>query len=141
MTSSNDLKPQIAPYQDYMQDSVVRLMTTHEFELYTDCGLPSIGYIASMGGRIVGYVGCSPMHSKSCFIPILVVDSITRKMGVARALLNALHRHLDIAGYEYVYAFVEEDNDAALAAYRALDFPLNPGFQIAGKVEDLKRLL
>ena len=54
----------------------------------------------------------------------LAVDSVYRRRGVAKTLLNEAHRSLVARGVKQVYLEVRESNEAAKALYSALGYEL-----------------
>jgi ribosomal protein S18 acetylase RimI-like enzyme len=81
-------------------------------------------------GRPIGFVTgvetCHPDKGTEMFVYELGVDAASRRQGVARALLERLAGVARERGCYAMWTGTEDDNEPALATYRAIGAELDP---------------
>ena len=88
-------------------------------ELVADHAPPNVLLVATVAGRVVGYTAVHPEDGE---MYLLFVDPAYAGRGVGRKLLNAAHDALREAGCTEAYLFTHEQNERALAVYRAAGY-------------------
>jgi ribosomal protein S18 acetylase RimI-like enzyme len=85
--------------------------------LVADHAPPNVLLVATdPAGRVLGYTAAHPDDGE---LFLLFVDPAHAGRGVGRTLLSAAHDALRAAGCRQSFLYTHEDNDRALAVYRA----------------------
>jgi ribosomal protein S18 acetylase RimI-like enzyme len=72
-----------------------------------------------------GVVGFTAVHPGDCEMYLLFVDPAHGRQGIGRMLLDAAHEALRAAGCTESLLFTHEQNERALAVYRAAGYRLD----------------
>jgi ribosomal protein S18 acetylase RimI-like enzyme len=102
-------------------------------------------FVATAEGRRVGVARLDYLWGKTPFLTSLWVEPESRRVGVARTLLDSISRRLARQGLAELYSSTMPDNPAGLRWHRALGFTrcgfiagINPGG--VGEVFFVRRL-
>ena len=89
-------------------------------QLVADHVAPNVLVVAvDETGRVVGYTAA---HPADCEMFLLFVHPAYAGRGIGRGLLTAAHDALRAAGCTEAFLFVHEENERALAVYRAAGY-------------------
>jgi L-amino acid N-acyltransferase YncA len=104
---------------------------------FTAARLRDHRYVATDAGRVLGWVGASPVSGRRVYAGVVehsvYVDPAARGLGAGRALLRALVSSTEAAGIWTIQSSIFPENTASLALHRSA------GFREVGRRERIGR--